>query len=484
MSESKRFSRESLTYVLGEFLSKSLTFLLLPLYARYLSIDDFAIWGLVSAIWPLLVIILGKGFSSYIIRGYYEYEDKKVFLGTMVLFSTILGTVIALGIHATGPWLFGHLLKKVDYRPFIQYAVFFAVFRLFFNHIISIYQAKRMPRTSVLLSVVLFASHLIAVLIAIVAFQADLKGLLNAQLAAYILVALLYLIKIAPHIQLRFKWRYLSPALVFVLPLIPHAASGWSINYISRIFIERSMRLTDLAVYHVAVQIALILSIINNGLNRAWVPFVCHNYTRQDFIGLFETNARKIVILMTTLGSLLMLFSRELFSILGKVEFMDALTVLPILIVAYIAQIFYFIYLAIIIYHKETGWLPVISISSGGICILLNFILIQWWDMYGAAISTGISILIMIWGARIFSKKHIDLHIVNRALILFFSAMIIFNMIAIFFINPMPLLYSIPIKILLAIGMLYSIIYLKLFQFKNLTALFSQNTDQTEANHG
>lgn len=484
MSESKRFSKESLTYVLGEFLSKSLTFLLLPIYARYLSIDDFAIWGLVSAIWPLVVILLGKGFSSYIIRGYYEYDDKKEFLGTMILFSTLVGAGIAICINAAGPWLFGHILKKINYKPYLQYAVVFAVFRLFFNNVTSVYQAKRMPKTSVFLSVLLFASHLIAVLIAIAGFKADLRGLLKAQLIAYIFVTLLYFLKMAPHMRLRFNWRYISPALVFVLPLIPHAVSGWSINYISRIFIERFMSLTDLAVYHVAVQIALILSVINNGLNRAWVPFVYHNYSSNNFIGLFESNARKIIILMTALGSLLILFSRELFFILGKQEFMEALSILPILVVSYIIQIFYFIFLAIIIYHKDTKWLPVISITSGVVCIVSNYFFIQWWHMYGAAISTGISILIMIWGARTFSKKHITLHIINRALVLFFAAMIICNLIAIIFINPMPLGYGIPLKILLAIAMLYSILYLKLFQFKNLVALFNQNHDKTEADNG
>jgi len=163
MTEDKRFSKESLLYVFGEVLSKSLAFLLLPIYASYLSVDDFAVLSIVSIFWPLIVVIIGQGFSSYIMRGYYEYPNKKQFFSTILLLSMVIGLLLASLIHIIGPWLVDQIFKEITYKPYLQYGVFFAVFRLYFTHVISCFRAKRAAKTSVILSFLLFFINLIAV---------------------------------------------------------------------------------------------------------------------------------------------------------------------------------------------------------------------------------------------------------------------------------------------------------------------------------
>ncbi|MFQ5752023.1 MAG: lipopolysaccharide biosynthesis protein, partial [bacterium] len=157
MTEGKRFSKESFIYVFGESLSKALAFFLLPIYTSYLSVEDFAVLSIVSVLWPIIVIILGQGFSAYIIRGYYDNTDEKEFIGTVLIFSMIVGVAIASTLHLIGPWLFEHIFKQLTYRPYLQYGVFFAVFRLYFTHVVSTYRAKRQAKTSIFLSFILFS---------------------------------------------------------------------------------------------------------------------------------------------------------------------------------------------------------------------------------------------------------------------------------------------------------------------------------------
>jgi len=296
ISEGRKFSRESSIYVVGEILSKSLSFLLLPIYTSYFSPEDFSILMLVMMIWPVVVVLIGKGFSTYIIRGLYEYTDQKRFLGTVLCFSMVIGLGVVLGIHLIGPWLINMIFKEVDYRPYLQYGIFFAAFRLFFNHVVSIYRAKRQALTSVALSFVQFFIQFCAVVISIFILKTDLLGVLRAFVIAYGVVTVIYLVKVAPEIRFPFQLDVIKPGLLFVIPLIPHALSSWSVNYIGRIFIERHMTLADLAVYSLASQIALILFVLNNGLNQAWVPFIYANAKKKDFNQLFRTNARKLLV--------------------------------------------------------------------------------------------------------------------------------------------------------------------------------------------
>lgn len=472
MTEGKRFSRESFIYVIGEFLSKSFTFILIPIYASYLSVDDFAILSIVWIIWPIVVVVIGKGFSAYILRGYYEYSESKRFLGTVLFFSMIGGLIIASGIHVIGPWLLEHIFKEMVYKPYLQYGVFFAVFRLFFSHVVSIYRAKRKPTTSVLLSVVLFFSNSVAVLTAIYVLKTDLKGILNAQLISFIIVTAIYLAKVFPDISLRFDLRVILPGILFVLPLVPHALSGWVINYISRVFIQRNMSPTDLATYAVASQISLILSVINNGLNQAWAPFVYANASKDNFYQLFATNAKKLVIFVSLLGGTLILFARDILLIMGKTEYLAAQNVLPILILAYVIQSLYFIYIAIIIYNKNTKIMPFITISAGLICISLNAVLVPMWGMYGAAFCTMFSFLLMYLSVYKYSMRYMRVKIVNQRLVVFTLSVTLVLIFSYLLINPFVFWLSIFIKVFIVIGLIMFLKVLKLFDIGNFIKTF------------
>jgi len=474
MTEETRFSKESFIYVFGEALSKSLTFILLPIYTFYLSVEDFAILGMVTILWPIIVIFLGQGFSSYLIRGYFEYPDKKRFLGTTLGFSMLVGVLVAVNIHLSGEWLFGRIFRTMTYKPYLQYGVFFAVFRLYFTHVVSIYRAKRQAKTSIVLSFILFLFNLLSVLTAIYVLKSDLKGILDAQLWAFGLVAIIYTAKVFFDVSLKFQLSVILPGIWFVLPLIPHALSGWAVNYISRIFVERYMSMTDLAVFTVAMQLSLILSVINNGLNQAWVPFVFANYRKEDFVRLFGISAQRTLLLVLFFAAGIVLFSKELLSLMGKIEYQSAAYVLPLLVLAYLFQMLYYIFVAILIFNKQTKLLPIISITSGVVAIVLNNLLIPLLGMYGAALAGVFSFLLMSGLAYYFSRRSIRATVWSRRLS-GFSLLTIFILATVFlFINPLHFWERVIIKGLILVGMMFFLVRMKLLNLKNLQGLFKR----------
>ncbi|MFH1940678.1 MAG: oligosaccharide flippase family protein [bacterium] len=474
MTEGRRFSKESSIYVVGEFLSRSLTFILLPIYAVYLSEEDFAVLSLVAMIWPVMLIVIGQGFSAYIFRGYFDYSDKKRFFGTILIFSMALGFVTAFGIHLIGPWLFDRIFKEIDYKPYLQYGVVFAVFRLFFNHVVSLYRAKREALTSVMLSFVLFFAQFASVLVAIYLLRTDLLGILKAQIVGYIFVSVVYAMKMYSDIDFHFQSEVIRPCLSFVYPLYVHAIASWAVVYISRIFIERDMSLVDLATFSVASQIAMILSVINVGLNQAWAPFVYSNVQKNDFMQLFTVNSRKLVVFIVLLSGCIILFTREMLLLMQKAAYLSAQGILPILMLAYFFQLIYFIYVAIIVYNKNTKILSVISVGSGAVCVLLNAVLVPLWGMVGAAFCTAVSFFLMLVLVRGVTKKYIRVRLINWRIWVFIFCVCAAVGISYFWIDPMALPYRIVLKLLIVFGLLRMLGVLKLFNIKDFFATFFQ----------
>lgn len=252
MTETRRFIKESTIYAIGEILTKSLAFILIPVYTRYFTQDEYGIYNLVVTIWPVLVILYGKGFASYITRGYFDVKSedgKREFVGSILLFSLVISLILAAVTHIFGEQVFGVIFKNIDYKPFLQFAVGIAIIKLFTNNVLAVYRAKRKPVSVVALSLVNFIITVSFILMLVVYLKMGLTGALKGQIWGLLVVSILFFIYILKDIRFTINKKYLMSAVVFVLPLVPHALSGWVINLSDRIFIERYCTLEDLAIY-------------------------------------------------------------------------------------------------------------------------------------------------------------------------------------------------------------------------------------------
>ncbi len=426
MSETKRLSKELFIYVLGEFFSKSLTFLLLPIYAYYFSVDEFATLSLISIIWPLLIIIFGSGFSTFILRGYYDYNEKKgEFFFTILFLSILLALLFAGIIHFTGEHLVRLIFNNLSYKPLLQYSVLFALFRLYFNHILAFFRAERRPIIVVTLSFLIFLSISLTTLYMAIIEKSSLESLLKAQAITYFFNVILFSVVIKPHIEFKINLNIFKSSLFFVIPLLPHALSSWVVPYISRVFIQRSLPAYDLSLYHIAAQIALVLGVLNSGLNQSWIPFVYSNYQKPNFKKLFKVGAQRYLVFSFICALCIIFGCKELLLLIGKAEYFSAVKIVPILVIAYIFQAVYFLHTPLLLYHKKTNVFPIISISSGTICVLLNILLLPVLNVYGAALATLISFVLMAKLASVFSRKLIIIDFVERSFITFLILVIV-----------------------------------------------------------
>ena len=232
------------------------------------------------------------------------------------------------------------------------------------------------------------------------------------------------------------------------------------------------MSLTDLAVYSMASQIALILCVLNNGLNQAWVPFIYANAKTSQFNQFFKTNARKLLIVVFLLGGILFLFSKELLTIMGKTDYLAAQIILPILLLSYIFQMLYLIYVVIIFYQKKTKMIPVITFGAGFICILLNILLVPIWKMYGAALCTLVSFFIMYVIAKKISQKYIDVTILDWRIVVFILSVITILTGSYFLIDTMSFMVRIGLKLIVSFGFIGIMQFLNLVNLKDFIQTF------------
>ncbi len=409
MTETRKFVKESAIYTIGEILSKSLAFILIPLYTRYLSKSDFGIYSVVITIWPILVILYGKGFGGYIMRGFYELDkpdQKNQFFGSILIFSFLLSLMLALITHFMGEGIFSLLFKEIPYKPFLQFAVGIAFLKLFLNNVLSIYRAQRKATTVVIISLLNFFSSTIIIIFLVVIMGKGLWGALGGQLIALILIAIFIMFYIQRDINFTIHKEYVIAGILFMLPLIPHAIAGWVVNLSDRIFIERFCSLEDLAIYSLGYQLAMALEVLINSMNQAWLPFFYSNVSKSDQKKEIKKSAHFFFLAVLTIGLLLCLFSQEIIFISGKAEYESSTKIFPLIIFAYILYTIYFLSASTILYAKKTYVFPIITISAGLINIGLNILFIPRMGYIAAAYSTIISYFFMAVLSYLISLKY------------------------------------------------------------------------------
>lgn len=409
MAETRKFVKDSMVYTIGEVLTKAVAFFLLPIYTRYLTQDEFGIYNLVITIWPILLILYGKGFSSFLIRGYHEIQieqERRRFTGTILLFSLLVGVLFAVILHLFGNYIFSPLFKGVGYKPFLQFAVAIAFFKLLSTNVLALYRAERKPFRVVGLSSVYFVLYGLAAVVLVVILHLGLLGALWGQLGSLLIAGVLYLIFVSRDISFKWNSNYLKGAILFVLPLIPHELGGWAVNLSDRILIERFLSLEQLAIYSLAYQLALGLNMLITAINQAWIPFFYEIADQPQSVKELKKSTTFYFIVVIGIGLLLAMFSKEIILLMGEQKYIGAAAIFPLVIVAFIINVFYYIYAGAIFYANKTQYIPIITLCSGLVNIGLNFLLIPRYGYIAAAYTTIIAYGIMVLLSFFFSRKY------------------------------------------------------------------------------
>ncbi len=87
-NEAKLLAKHSTIFGVGNFLNKTIAFLLLPIYTRYLTPNEYGIKALVGLTADVIGILLAIAISSAVYRFYFEYDD--IYTRNQVISSAII----------------------------------------------------------------------------------------------------------------------------------------------------------------------------------------------------------------------------------------------------------------------------------------------------------------------------------------------------------------------------------------------------------
>lgn len=389
-----RAIKDSAVYLIGELTSRAMPFLLLPYLSRKLGVEGFGELAYYQTYLVLFFIIVGLSQEGAVTRYFYVYGKRSLNLVVTsgYAYTLAIGSLILLGC-----WI---LQSEI-----LTYVALSAIFQALLGVQLSIRQCQKQAISYAILQ---FASSLgtaVFTVLLLELYQTELveKRLLGILLGNVLVFLLAYLVYSKKTVSKKYQWKQYKSALFYVLafgtPLILHNVSFFLKGQLDRVFIYHQFNQVDLGLYAMGAQIAAILMIILQAVNKALTPYFFDGL-KQGRINLKQTQKWAFYSLaIVPLPSLIMWVIPEQFIVwLLGVQFVGTKYYIILFLLSTALVIPYFILVNYLFYHGKNKLISICSVASTVIYILsligLTFTSIEFVP-YASIIGSAVMILIL-----------------------------------------------------------------------------------------
>jgi O-antigen/teichoic acid export membrane protein len=410
--------RHTAVYGLGSVLAKAIGFLLLPLYTRYLSPDDYGVLEILDLTMSLIGMFMNMGMTASVLRYYNNApsaEAKRRVISTAFWFVTVTGALLWLAAMVAARPL-STLLFNANV-PSGYFLLSFTSFTLgYIINIPSTYvQAKEKSGVLVIADTVCLGSLLGLNIYFVVFLKIGLAGILLSPLITGALRILVFGVWTVRNNGLGFEWPRLREMLRFGAPLVLSNLAMFTLNFSDRFFLKQFGSLGEVGVYSVAYKFGFML-------NLAIIqPFCLMWQVRMYIIDKLEDRSevfQRIFILYAALlvfaALCLSVMSPEIVRLMLDRRFAAAGSVIPVIACAYVVYgVGYFFQTGLLMSGRTTA-IGALSAAAASGNLALNFWLVRRYGMQGAAWATVLGILIIAIGSCVCSwrefTRRLDVH--------------------------------------------------------------------------
>lgn len=271
--------RDGITYLIGDLISKSVPFLLLPVLSRYLGSSGYGELAYYQVVIALCVIVVGFSFDGALTRYYYKYGHRS------------LGLLIFVGVAHTS--LLGLLFVVAAFffqRDIILvYALLTGISQSILAIFFAVQQCQKKASVYILIQITnaLLSGIGTYILLVFVAHTAEMRIL--AMLIANIvsLIISVFIVYVIQGNVIRFKKNSATSLykynIFFGLPLLFHQLSFFAKGQADRLLIYNYFNSSILGVYSAGYQLASVLAILLMSLNKAILPYYFDGIKRKKF---------------------------------------------------------------------------------------------------------------------------------------------------------------------------------------------------------
>ena len=402
----RRVLSQSGVYAAAALAQQGVSFLLLPLYTRFVPQAEYGQLELLNALSSIAFACLMLGLPSAIAKCYHRDCGDDGQRGALLPTALLLDAPLLLGggillMLAAGP-VSSLLLGSSSGAGLVRLMAVGGVLSSFVALLLASLRAEERAFAFGVLSLVQFTVAMTANVLLVVHWRLGVAGILWGNLLSYALA-----LALGPWFARRarrrrpvaeaaagalFDRRLTSPLLRFGVLLIPVLLSSWVMDLSDRWVLRLYGGLSDVAVYAVGYKIGMVLQVaVVWPFQLAW-PAISFSISHRE--GHRETYSRTVTLLAAVMAAAiagLTLLSRVALPVVAGNAYRAAYQVVPLVALAYAFNGLHYAFSPGVHLAGRTRWFPPLALAAAALNLGLNFLLIPSMGGMGAAWSTAIA---------------------------------------------------------------------------------------------
>lgn len=411
MGRYSRLGKNTLWVVLGNSGAKFLSFLMLPFYTGWLSVEEYGTVDIINIYVSLLLSVVSCSITEALFvfpKGENRERQQEYFSSSIcfLLISIILSGILFGGIYCTANIF--HISNSFINHISAIYAILMVSFaqQLTQQFTRSIDQMKIYSTTGLILtaSTIAFSFLLIP--------RYGVNGFIGSIILANLIASFypLFAAKLYTYINiLSIKKEACIKMLRYSIPLVPNSIMWWLVSALNRPLMEHYGGMHAIGLFAVANKFPSIISSIFTMFSVSWQIAVMEEFGREGYNNFFNKIFQWTVFGTALLSCLLSLCSPLLISIFADSEYYESWRYVPILSLSTV-------FLAISGFAgsnfsatKESKYFLYSSVWGALTAIAANILLIPRWNIMGASISVMLSFLIMSISRLWYCRKYVKI---------------------------------------------------------------------------
>lgn len=395
----RQLAGESVVYGISGTIAKFLQFLLVPLYTRVFTPEDYGVLSLITTTMAVIGIFVVLALDNSAARWYWDtenLEDRKRTLASWVWCQLTISSLFALVIVALAEWLAQLIVGRADAAVYFRLTAGLLPLSTLTIVVTNWLRMQRRPWATMYYAL---GSSLLTILLTflfVITLDWKLTGVYTAQVLSGLLGSLVALALLRDWIHPRyFNVARLREMLRFALPLIPAALAFWIVNLSDRYFVQYFVSTSEVGLYQFGASIASVVALLTGAFQQAWGPFAMSIHTQSNARQLYAHVLLIYTWLTCAFCTALTLFTPEVVRFIAPDTYASASTVVSFLSFSYVFLGLTYIAaigLNIVKTNAPTG----MAITFAAVLnIVLNLLLIPSMGKVGSALATLLSQMIV-----------------------------------------------------------------------------------------
>lgn len=410
MNRNRYLLKNTAIFALGNFGTKFISFLLVPLYTNVLTRSQYGIVDLVYTVSTVLVPLITFSIGESVMRFSLDKNgdhNKIMSVGIFILlFATLFGLLIV------------PFSKKVslisDYGVYIYfYCIAQGYSLVLFCYLRGKELLLQYSIGNILQSFLIGAFNILFLVILEKGIEGYFTSYILANTIAAVYAAIVGNVREVIK-KFRIEFSIFKEMIRYSVALIPNSLMWWIMNSSDHLMVTSMIGVGANGLYTVAYKIPSLLSVCTTIFNQAWSYSAIKENESKDAREYNNIVYDRMVHMVGIIAAGLMLIMKPFMKIYVSEDFYMAWEYTPFLIIGFVFMTLgSFLSTSYIVNKDSMGFL--LSGTCGAIMnIVLNFLLIPVWGVQGAAFATCSSYIAVFLFRAIHTRKYLVLKVANK----------------------------------------------------------------------